>query len=96
MKAKYSTKEAIMNFEDLKKPELQEKLMSAKTSDDLIALVKDEGIELSDEELDNISGGEWLEDKRGESCPWCGCFVEYASGVTMPRYCPHCNGQIVY
>lgn len=48
-----------MNFEDLKNPELQEKLKSAKTPEDVLALAKEEGYELSDDQLGDISGGDW-------------------------------------
>ena len=58
-----------MNFEDLKNPELQEKLKAAKTADELVALVKEEGVELSDEQLEAMSGGEeWYEMKQGPHC----------------------------
>ena len=51
-----------MNFEDLKNPELQEKLKSANTPEELLALAKEEGYELSDEQLEAISGGKsWFE-----------------------------------
>ena len=46
-----------MNFEDLKNSELQDKLKACKTTDELVALVKAEGIDLSDEQLKAISGG---------------------------------------
>lgn len=46
-----------MNFDDLKKPEFQEKLKAAKSTEDLRALVKEEGYELSDEELKGLAGG---------------------------------------
>jgi hypothetical protein len=35
-----------MSFEDLKDPELQEKLKGAKTPEELLELAKEEGIEL--------------------------------------------------
>ena len=61
-----------MNFDDLKNPELQEKLKACGTVEELIALAKEEGIELSDEQLDTVSGGEeWYslcEDNEG-NCP---------------------------
>ena len=59
-----------MNFEDLKNPELQEKLKSAKTADELVELVKAEGMELTDEQLEAIAGGEyeWYEMKPGRHC----------------------------
>ena len=46
-----------MGFEDLKNPELQEKLRSAKSVDELVELAKAEGIELSDTMLEAMSGG---------------------------------------
>ena len=46
-----------MNFEDLKNPELQEKLKAAKTPDELVALAKEEGVVLTDEQIEAISGG---------------------------------------
>ena len=48
-----------MNFEDLKNPELQEKLKSAKTPEDILTMAKEEGYELTDDELEGISGGFW-------------------------------------
>ena len=61
-----------MEFKDLKNPEVQEKLKSAKSFEELVALAKEEGLELSDEQIEAISGGdEWYslcEDNEG-NCP---------------------------
>ncbi|MDO4797029.1 MAG: Nif11-like leader peptide family natural product precursor [Coriobacteriales bacterium] len=46
-----------MKFEDLKNPKLQEELKAAKSPEELLALAKEEGYELSDETLEAISGG---------------------------------------
>ncbi len=46
-----------MNFEDLKNPELQEKLKAAKSSEDILAIAKEEGFELTDDQLEAVSGG---------------------------------------
>ena len=46
-----------MNFEDLKDPELQERLKSAKTPEDILALAKEKGLNLNDKQLKAISGG---------------------------------------
>jgi hypothetical protein len=45
-----------MNLEDLS-PELREKMRACETPDQLIKLVKDEDIELTDEQIEEISGG---------------------------------------
>ena len=60
-----------MNFEDLKNPELQEKLKSCKTAEELVALAEEQGVELSDEQLDSVAGGSWKCDKTCEKFGWC-------------------------
>ena len=47
-----------MNFEELKNPELQDKLKACKTTDDIIELVRTEGVDLTDEQLQALAGGE--------------------------------------
>ena len=54
-----------MNFEDLKDSELQEKLKSAKTAEDILALAQEEGYELTYEQLESVSGG-WSCDDYGQ------------------------------
>ena len=44
-----------MNFEDLTQEERE--LVAGKTPEEILALVKEKGYELSDEELELISGG---------------------------------------
>ena len=57
-----------MNIDDLKNPELQEKLKACKTTEELVALAKEEGVELSDEQIEVISGGvDWYE-WEGSDC----------------------------
>ena len=47
--------------------DLKAKVANCKTADDLIALAKAEGIELTDEQLDAISGGfNWVDWSCGE------------------------------
>ena len=55
-----------MNFDDLS-PELKKKARACKTPDEILALAKEEGIELSDDELENIAGG--LEWTTPDPCP---------------------------
>ena len=49
-----------MNFEDLKNPEFQERLKSAQSPDELLAIAREEGFELSDAMLEGVSGGEHI------------------------------------
>ena len=53
-----TTKEAHMEHESIS-PELQEKAKACKTAEDILERAKDEGYELSDDELESISGGGW-------------------------------------
>ena len=57
-----------MKIENLT-PELKEKAIACKTAEDLITLAKTEGIELSDEELSAVSGGDT--DWECEDDDWC-------------------------
>lgn len=55
-----------MNYDYLS-PEIKEKARACKTAEDVLALVKEEGIELNDAELESISGGmQWL---STDPCP---------------------------
>ena len=53
-----------MNFDDLKNPEFQEKIKSANTIEQLAVLAKAEGVELSDEQLEAVAGGDWVCDDK--------------------------------
>ena len=52
-----------MNFEDLKSPELQEKLKAVSTPEDIFEIVKTEGIDLTEDDLKAISGGSEFSDE---------------------------------
>ena len=57
-----------MQFEDLT-PEQKAKAKECKTPEDVLALAKAEGYELSDEELESISGGKfWCTDNFYPVC----------------------------
>ena len=47
-----------MDFENVS-DELKARALGCKTADELAALAAEEGVELTDEELDAISGGSW-------------------------------------
>ena len=52
-----------MTFEELS-PDLQEKAKACTTTEDILALAKAEGYDITDDELATISGGLWC----GEDC----------------------------
>ena len=54
-----------MNVDNLS-PELLEKAEACKTAEDLFALAKDEGVELSDEDVAAIAGGARLVRRNGK------------------------------
>ena len=60
-----------MDFEELKDPELQKRLESVRTPEELLEIVQKEGFDLSDEEMKGISGGdswEWDGDCDNYTC----------------------------
>ena len=79
-----------MKFENLT-PEQLAKAKACKTPEDYLALAKEEGYELTNEELDQVAGGagEWLE-AGFYKCPECGHNV-----ATRPGYvkCPECGNE---
>ena len=57
-----------MDIKDLT-PEQMKKAKACESQEDLIALAKEEGVELTDEQLETLSGGEeWY-----EFCSMAGC-----------------------
>ena len=59
-----------MEYKDLT-PEQREKVDACTTAEELVELTMDEGISLTDEQLETISGGStWKAD--GKKCPACG------------------------
>ena len=56
-----------MNFDDLTDDQ-KAKARACKTPDEMLDLAKQEGFELSDDELDAVSGGGWCWDDCGSKC----------------------------
>ena len=77
-----------MNFEDLT-PEQREKAKSCETPEDIIALAREAGYELSDDELKAVAGGLEVWCKHGGEClmviapnPARDCEEAYYEGYT--------------
>ena len=87
-----------MNYEDLT-PEQQEKARACKTSDELRGLALENGIELSDEQIDKISGG-WKDGcsySEPTECPICGGTdfyeIDKNTGYTKKTVCRKCGNM---
>ena len=80
-----------MNFEDLT-PEQQKAAESIDTAQEALSFIESEGIELTDEELEQVSGG-WskLKRKKGRTkatCPKCGAHLTLKPDE---KVCPFCG-----
>ena len=76
-----------MKYEDLT-PEQLEKVHACSTPQDYIELAKSEGVELSEEQLEAVSGGAWI---GGVSCPECGNADTGYDPYLREHYCPSCG-----
>ena len=57
-----------MNFDELT-DEQKAKAMACKSAEELVELAKSEGVELSEEQLDSIAGGDSFWCPTATSCP---------------------------
>ena len=65
------------------------KIKECKNNEEIFALAKQEGIELTDEQLEAVSGGNCIMDF---DCPKCGGNIDYNSSDQYWNYtCPHCG-----
>ena len=58
-----------MRFDDLS-PQQKEKAIACKTPDDLLALAQEEGVELTDQQLEGIAGGGWTTPSCPDDTAW--------------------------
>ena len=75
-----------MNFDNLTE-EQEVKALACKTSQEMLELAKEEGYELSGEELEVVSGGvKWSSSRNSNECPMtnCGnlCLVRWRTAAT--------------
>ena len=67
-------------------PELRDKAAGVTDPEELLKLAKAEGVELTDEQMENISGGDWDD---SNNCPLRHRECEMRHGDAY--YCPDCN-----
>jgi hypothetical protein len=83
----------LMSFDDLQNPELQEKVKACKTPEEVLALAKEEGYELTDEELESVAGGSWFGNGEGHypACRHCGSWKHVVDRGTFGYWCTACG-----
>lgn len=69
------------------------KLEDCKNTEEIFALAKEEGVALTDEQLDAVSGGGWLCNGSAIRCPKCGSrdVDFYTDNNQTARYREKCN-----
>lgn len=76
-----------------------DKARKCKSNDELLALAKEEGVELSDEQLAAVSGGFCSDTTVRSTCPNCGTEVSEevyndSCNVVVAKFkCPKCGHQ---
>jgi len=81
-----------MKIEDLT-PEQIEQAKGYETVEERMAFLEDNGVELSDEQLEALSGGsvwDYFEDTTA-TCSECGGETTWRSSDPAPIVCPHCG-----
>lgn len=69
--------------------EQTKRLKECKSSEEILKLAKEEGIELTDEQLEAVSGGNCITDF---DCPKCGGTIDGGSSDDYYNFtCPHCG-----
>ena len=74
-------------------PEQIEKAKTFKTTEDFIKFAMENGIELTDEQLEKVAGGGVWEDASYSeaTCSSCGKRVTWTGGSDTPVMCPYCG-----
>lgn len=72
--------------------ELRDKLANL-SGDEILKLAKENGVELTDDQLDAIAGGNvWGSiTAKGTDCNNCGNTITWPSNQAQPSICPYCG-----
>ena len=74
-----------------------EKIRNCKNQEELLQLAKEEGVELTDEQLSAISGGGVCSSSMPSKCPSCGAGEYYINKIENPKvlkakyHCRRCD-----
>ena len=79
-----------MDYQDLT-DEQKAKMAACETPDEMLALAREEGIELTDEQLEQVEGGWGGGSQR--TCPFCGSDDVMRDGDLMLYTCFNCGTQ---
>ena len=90
-----------MNFDYLKDADLQEKLSQATNVGEMVALAKEAGVALTDDQLEAVSGGAWNgSDDEGEryatNCLTCKKIITWYDSQGDPKQCPYCGTPLYF
>ena len=73
-------------------PDMKEKIKDCKTPEDILALAKEDGYELNDDELTQIAGGSWGgDDTPAIVCPNCGSGSFWSEPQFRSLHCQRCD-----
>lgn len=63
------------------------------TAEDVLSYAKSVGVELTDEQLDAVSGGGYWSEVNYNStiCPWCNKKMMWPNDQDPPTSCPYCG-----
>ena len=86
-----------MNLDNLT-PEQIEKAKDLKTAEELSKFAEENGIELTDEQLEKFSGGGFWDDAQIYQvvCPKCGKTVTWNGSSDKPVVCPYCKRRFFW
>lgn len=69
------------------------KLKACNGPEDILALAKEEGYELTEEQLEAVSGGFFWDPEPTITCPTCGKKFENPNHLVTMN-CPHCGAAL--
>ncbi len=81
-----------MNLDNLT-PEQIEQAKTLRTTEELVKYAMENGVELTDEQMEKVAGGDVWDDAQFSetTCTNCGKRVTWTGGSDTPVMCPYCG-----